>query len=153
MRAPSTATWVLMCLSSLAAVLSVPPITFAPDSSFALLVIDMQNTFKPNTTSIVPQATMISEVQKTIAAFRSLKHTGRAHVVYTQHGYLNGTNCDGHFEFRRFWHSRGERPDCDDMAVGSAGFELINEIQPADGELLMRKEVNHDSPSYGPMEC
>ena len=146
MRAATTC--ILMCLSALTAVLSAPPITFAPDSSFALLVIDMQNTFKPNTTSIVPQATMISEVQKTISAFRALKHTGRAHVVYTQHGYLNGTSCDGHLEFRRYWHSRGERPDCDDMAVGSTGFELIDEIQPADDELLMRKEVSRNIPCF-----
>jgi nicotinamidase-related amidase len=122
-----------------------PPVHFNAGSSFALLVIDMQNVFQPppNNSSIVNTSDMIMEVQQTISTFRAFKDTGKAHIVYTQHGYVNGTICDHHSEFKRYWHTRGEADNCDSMAVGSDGFKLISSIQPRleDGEILMRKEV------------
>jgi nicotinamidase-related amidase len=122
-----------------------PPIHFDAGASFALLVIDMQNVFRPPmaNSSIVNTNEMISEVQETINTFRAFKDTGRAHIVYTQHGYVNGTTCDHHSEYKRYWHSRGEPSNCDSMSMGSDGFKLISEIQPrlVDGELILRKEV------------
>ena len=107
---------------------------------FALFVIDMQKVFRPSDTnsSIVSTQAMIEQVQMTVAAFRDLPD---ARIVVTQHGYLNGSDCDGHLEYRRHWQARGFGEDCRDFTVTAPGFALIDEISGT-ADLHIRKEVS-----------
>ena len=105
--------------------------------SFALLVIDMQNAFAAN-----KPAAMVAQVNESIALFRGYSNTGKAHVFFTQHGYLNGTTCDGHREYQRHWAARGDPDDCLATVVGEPGWELIPSIAaPLSVEPVIRKEV------------
>ena len=109
----------------------------ADAESFALLVIDMQNAFAAN-----KSAAMIARVNETIELFRSYSNTGRAHVFYTQHGYINGTTCDGHREYQRHWAARNDPKDCETTIRGQHGWEFVPGIAaPRANEPVVQKEV------------
>jgi nicotinamidase-related amidase len=86
-----------------------------------------------------------SKVSDTIKTMRKHAATGRAHVFYTQHGYLNGTTCDHHANYKRHWASRGAGADCSSMAIGDPDFDFIDQLEKPNSdsnlEPVLRKEV------------
>merc|ERR1712137_1054826 len=84
---------------------------------------------------------MVGQVQQTIAAMRKLEHTGRAHVMYTQHGYLNGSHCDNNNEFLRFYKQRNMPTQCEKLVVGTHGWDLIEALSPSPTEVVIHKEA------------
>ena len=108
---------------------------FPPTTNFALIVIDMQNKF-----SASGSPAGIAEAVATVEHMRKYAASGRAHVFYTQHGYLNGTTCDGHHEYKRHNDARNDTTECELDTVGTRGFALIDELSPLASEPVIRKE-------------
>ena len=103
----------------------------------ALLAIDLQNSFSAGKSAADIKA-VVDNVNRLIDAFRA---DTEGHVFYTQHGYLNGTTCDGHATYKAHWAARGS-PDCRDMVAGTRNFDLVPGLRPpVDGEPVLRKEV------------
>jgi len=112
----------------------------ADEKSFALLVIDMQNAFAVGQPAAQIK-NVTGRVNELISLMRSYGHTQKAHVFYTQHGYYNGSSCDGHRAYKRHWESRGFS-DCSSMIIGTKGYELIAGLQqPRASEPVLHKEV------------
>jgi ureidoacrylate peracid hydrolase len=112
-----------------------PRVDFPASSSFALIVVDMQNTFASSGT---PSG--IGEATKTIEAMRRHAASGRSFVFYTQHGYLNGTSCDGHTEYKRFNDARNDTTQCARDTRGTAEWALVSELSPQSDEPVIQKE-------------
>eukprot|EP00656_Telonema_subtile_P011962 TRINITY_DN15994_c0_g1_i1.p1 TRINITY_DN15994_c0_g1~~TRINITY_DN15994_c0_g1_i1.p1 ORF type:complete len:193 (-),score=43.83 TRINITY_DN15994_c0_g1_i1:91-669(-) len=97
----------------------------------------MQNAFASGKSALMSQA-----LNDTINTRRSYAHTGRAHLVYTQHGFLNGSTCDGHTNYNRHWTARGYTDDCRNEVVGQHGWQLIDSIAaPEPSDVTVRKET------------
>merc|ERR1719174_1075527 len=136
--------WCFALMSGVSAGISrstPPPLPgFEPTENFALLVIDMQNGFKmgKNNSRILAVA---GQVNSSIGVLRGFKHTQRAHVLFTQHGYLDGSTCDHHRNYKRHWAARGVA-NCTYMQIGTHSQRLVDAIsQPESDEPVIHKEV------------